>query len=86
MKWYELVEHGDPWVQRAACGLGRVGQAKCLKVTVWAGTGSKSDGHGCPSTFLLNNVCRFYKKIACGTREFGLKLLYFSVLISFPMR
>jgi hypothetical protein len=44
-------------------------------ITGWAGTGSKSDGHGRPSTFLLNRVCRFYKKM---------KILYFSVLISFP--
>jgi hypothetical protein len=49
-----------------------------------AGTGSKSDGHGRPSTFLIKNVCRFYKKISPAAREFGLKRLYFSVLIRFP--
>ncbi len=38
-------------------GLGQVGQAKWTKVTGWARhTGSKSDGHGRPSTFLLNNL------------------------------
>ncbi len=63
-----MGSNGQPVKPGPARKLGRVGQAKWTKDTGWAGKGSESDGHGRPSTFLVNNVSRFYKKIAGGAR------------------